>query len=192
MSGTFPSDPGFTAVNFRSTNYNLSSTSLSGRMQVRSIGSQRWEFSASFPPMSRTEYSPINAFLIKQRGMLESFQIVLPTVSQKSGNATGSLTVNGAVSAGATSFTVAGLTGTLKTGDMIKFASHTKVYMIMADRTGAGSVTFEPALQVAISNGSAVTYDNVQFTVRLNNDVQEFAYSTDNTVAYEIDMIEVI
>jgi hypothetical protein len=47
-------------------------------------------------------------------------------------------------------------------------------------------------LQVAISNGSAVTYDNVQFTVRLNNDVQEFAYATDNTVAYEIDMIEVI
>lgn len=192
MSGTFPSSPGFTAVNFRSVNYNLSSTSISGRTQVRGLGSQRWEFTASFPPMDRSEYGPVNGFLISQRGMLESFQIVLPTISTKSGNAAGTLTVNGSISIGATSFTVAGLSGTLKAGDVFKFANHNKVYMITADRTGNGTVTFEPPLQVAVGSGQGVTYNNVPFTVRLNNDVQEFSYAVDNTVAYEIDMIEVI
>lgn len=192
MSGTFPSSPGFTAINFRSTNYNLSSTSLSGRTQVRGLGSQRWEFSASFPPMERSEYGPVNAFLIKQRGMLESFQIIIPEVSTKSGTATGTLTANGAVSVGATSFTVAGLTGTLRAGDVFKFAGHSKVYMITADRSGAGSVSFEPPLQYGAANAEGVTYTDVPFTVRLNNDVQEFSYALDRTVSYEIDMIEVI
>lgn len=192
MSGTFPSSPGFNAVNFRATNYNLSSTSLSGRTQVRGLGSQRWEFSASFPPMERSEYGPVNAFLIKQRGMLESFQIVLPIISDKSGDASGTLTASGSASIGATSFTVAGLTGTLKAGDVFKFSGHSKVYMITADRTGNGSVSFEPPLQSAVSGGQGVTYTSVPFTVRLNNDVQEFSYALDGTVAYEIDMIEVI
>lgn len=192
MSGTFPSSPGFNAVNFRSANYNLSSTSLSGRTQVRGLGSQRWEFTAQLPTMSRSEYAPVSAFLMKQRGMLESFQIVLPIISEKSGSASGSLTSNGGASVGATAFTVAGLTGDLKAGDVLKFANHSKVYMITADRSGNGSVSFEPALIAAVVNGEAVTYNNVPFTVRLNNDVQEFPHALDGTVSYEIDMIEVI
>lgn len=192
MSGTFPSSPGFSAVNFRSTNYNLSSTSLSGRTQVRGLGSQRWEFTAQLPNMSRSEYAPISAFLMKQRGMLESFQIVLPIISEKSGSASGSLTCNGGAGIGATSFTVAGLTGDLKAGDVLKFNGHSKVYMITADRSGNGSVSIEPPLISAVTNGEAVSYDDVPFTVRLNNDVQEFPHALDGTVSYEIDMIEVI
>jgi hypothetical protein len=192
MSGTFPSQPGFTAVNFASVFYNLSSTSLSGRTQVRAIGGQRWQFTASFPPMNASEYGPVNAFIVKQRGMLESFQIVLPTISYASGNASGTVTVNGNLSVGATSVTVAGLTGVLKAGNVFKFANHNKVYMITADRSGAGAMTFEPPLIVAVSSGAGITYNAVPFTVRMNNDVQEFQYRTDNTVSYEIDMIEVI
>jgi hypothetical protein len=190
MSGTFPSSPGFTSTGFRSTSYNLSSTSVSGRTQVRGIGSQRWEFTASFPPMSRDEYGPINAFLLKQRGMLESFQIVLPIISAKASSASGTVT-SGTASIGATACNITGLTGTLKAGDVIKFASHNKVYMLTADRAGDGAIAFEPPLMVAVT-AATVTYDSVPFTVRLNNDVQEFNYATDGTVSYEIDMIEVI
>ncbi len=192
MSGTFPSSPGFTAVNFRTANYNLSSTSLSGRTQVRSLGSQRWEFSVSFPPMDRSEYGPVNAFLVKQRGMLESFQIVLPIISMQSGNASGSKTVNGALSAGATTVNLQGGSGTLKSGDVFKFAGHNKVYMFTADRNGNGNVTFEPPLSASVADGEGIVITNVPFTVRINNDVQEYNYSTDGTVSYEIDMIEVI
>ena len=192
MSGTFPSSPGFTSTGFRSTSYNLSSTSVSGRTQVRGIGSQRWEFTASFPPMSRSEYGPINAFLVKQRGMLESFQIVLPIISTQSGDASGSKTANGALSAGATTVNLQGGSGTLKAGDVFKFANHNKVYMFTADRNGNGNVTFEPPLMTSVANGEGLVITSVPFTVRLNNDVQEFNYAVDGTVAYEIDMIEVI
>jgi hypothetical protein len=191
MSGTFPSDPGFVAVNFTSEFYNLSSTSLSGRTQVRAIGGQRWSFSAAFPPMAASEYGPVNAFIIKQRGMFESFQIVLPNVSYTSGTPSGSVTSN-ALSIGATSVTVSGLTGVLKAGNVFKFANHSKVYMITADRSGNGAMTFEPPLVATVGNGEGITYTAVPFTVRMNNNVQEFKYNLDNTVAYEIDMIEVI
>lgn len=192
MSGTFPSSPGFTATGFRSQNYNLSSTSLSGRTQVRALGSQRWEFTVQLPPMVKSEYRHIDAFIMKQRGMLESFQIVLPIISSKSGTASGTIKTNGAISIGATTFNATGHAGSLHTGDVIKFANHNKVYMITNDVTGHGPVNFEPPVMVAVPNDTTVVYDNVPFTVRMSNDVQEFNYALDGTVSYEIDMIEVI
>ena len=192
MSGTFPSDPGFTATNFTSVAYNLSSTSLSGRTQVRAIGGHRWQFTVQLPPMEKTEYKPLQAFIMKQRGMLESFQIVLPIISMQSGDASGSKTANGALSAGATTVTVAGGSGTLKSGDVFKFANHNKVYMFTADRNGSGTVTFEPPLTTSVANGEGIVFTSVSFTVRLNNDIQEYNYATSGFVGYEIDMIEVI
>ena len=67
--------------------------------------------------------------------------------------------------------------GRFKTGDFIKFASHNKVYMVVADVTSssnAATVTIEPPLVADIVNDSAVTYDDGAFTVHLTNDVQEF------------------
>ena len=67
--------------------------------------------------------------------------------------------------------------GRLKAGDFIKFASHTKVYMVVADVTSssnAATVTIEPPLIADITNDSAVTYDDVSFTVHLTGDVQQF------------------
>ena len=69
------------------------------------------------------------------------------------------------------------MTGTLKAGDFVKFASHTKVYMVVADATSssnASTVTIEPPLISALADNSVVTYDNVSFTVHLTNDIQEF------------------
>ena len=67
--------------------------------------------------------------------------------------------------------------GRFKMGDFIKFASHDKVYMVVADVTSssnAATVTIEPPLVADIANDSAVTYDNVPFTVHLVNDIQSF------------------
>ena len=67
--------------------------------------------------------------------------------------------------------------GRFKAGDFIKFASHDKVYMVVSDVTSssnAATVTIEPPLITALTDNSAVTYDNVSFTVHLTNDIQEF------------------
>jgi hypothetical protein len=49
--------------------------------------------------------------------------------------------------------------------------------MVVSDVTSssnAATVTIEPPLLVALADDSAVTYDNVPFTVHLTNDIQEF------------------
>jgi len=192
MSGTYPTTPIFSTVGFRSVNYNLSSQSISGRTQVRNIGGQRFEFSAQYTRMTRSEFAPILVFTMAQRGSAETFTIVLPQISSKSGDASGTILVNGAADIGATTVGVDGVTGTLKAGDMIKFANHTKVYMLTADRAGDGNISIQPALRVAVPNDNAVTFDSVPFTVRLNNDVQEFNLGSASLVDYEIDMIEAV
>ena len=192
MSGTYPTTPVFNAVGFTSQYFNLSSETISGRIQVRNIGGQRFSFTASYPPMTRSEFQPVSAFMMQQRGMAETFTIVLPQVSEASGTASGTLTANAAVAIGATSIAVDGFTGILKAGDMVKFAGHNKVYMITADRSGPGSLYFEPALISSVSENEVITYDDVPFTVRLNNDVQEFGIATDLTYSYEVDFVEAI
>jgi len=192
MSGTYPTTPIFSTIGFRSVNYNLSSQSVSGRTQVRNIGGQRFEFSAQYTRMTRSEFAPILVFTMAQRGSAETFTIVLPQISSKSGDASGTILVNGAADIGATTVGVDGVTGTLKAGDMVKFANHSKVYMLTADRAGDGNISIQPALRVAVPNDNAVTFDSVPFTVRLNNDVQEFNLGSASLVDYEIDMIEAV
>jgi hypothetical protein len=192
MSGTYPITQSFNAVGFTSVFYNLSSTSLSGRTQVRNIGGQRFEFTATYPTLTRSEFAPIAAFIMAQRGMAEEFTIVLPEISSKSGNATGTVRTNGVEAIGQTSISIDGLSGTLKAGDMIKFATHNKVYMIVSDRAGNGQLTIQPSLISAVPNNTIITYDDVPFTVRLNNDVQAYDLGLASMVDYEVDFIEAI
>lgn len=192
MSGTYPTTPVFNALNFTSQYFNLSSETISGRIQVRNIGGQRFSFTASYPPMTRAEFQPVIAFIMKQRGMAETFTIVLPEISDASGDVFGTMRANGSGTIGDTSIGVDGLVGTLKAGDIFKFAGHDKVYMATSDRSGAGTLSFEPALISAVADNEIIHFDDVQFKVRLVNDVQEFAIATDLHYSYEIDFVEAI
>jgi hypothetical protein len=68
--------------------------------------------------------------------------------------------------------------------------------MVMADVTsngsGAGTLTFEPPLRTNVADNAVLIYSNVDFTVGLTGDVQEFNISTENYFQYEIDLIEVL
>jgi len=78
MAGTFPTSPGYTRIRTRYKHYQLSSESINGRIQVRSLNSTRREFVVEFPPMTKTEFEPIYEFILDQQGMLETFQIAIP------------------------------------------------------------------------------------------------------------------
>jgi hypothetical protein len=64
--------------------------------------------------------------------------------------------------------------------------------MVTADRDGAGDISIEPALIESVSDNEQMVYDNVTFTMRLDNDVQEYSLSADEQYEYQIDMVEVI
>ena len=120
--------------------YNLKSIllyqkSISGKKLTRQIGSQRFGFTAEIIVAKRSDvYGELMAFVIKQEGSKENFTIVPPGKSTR-GTETGTVLVNGVHNVGDNTIAMDGFggdgSGRFKAGDLIKFASHTKVYMIV-------------------------------------------------------------
>jgi len=195
MSGTYPTSPEFSAIGFSSEQKTITSTTDSGKMYAVQVDGQRFKFSTTYPPMTRAEFAPVIAFIMKQRSQKETFQIALPDLKNAKGDVSGTVLVNGVHSAGDTTIDVDGMTGTLKAGDMIKFGGHSKVYMVVSDATasaGAATLNIEPPLRSALADDEAVTYDNVSFTVRLTSDLQEFNTSDLDLYRFEVDFIEAL
>jgi hypothetical protein len=198
MAGQFPTSPTPQNASIGSEQNTIVSVTTSGRVQTRQIDGQKFTLTLSYPPMTRQNFAPIKAFIMKQRARLNTFTIIPPVISNAQGVASGTISVDGSVSAGATTCTIDGMTvstnGILKAGDYFRFSGADKVYMAVedldADGSGSGTLTFEPPLRTAVTDDTALVYDNVDFTVRLRNDVQEYSFVTNNLYKYEIDLIE--
>ncbi len=200
MSGTLPLT-NFTAINLKSNQKTLVSETDSGKTFRRQVQGQRFSFTVSYPPMTRSEFAPLMAFIMKQRSRQEAFTVTFPSYFNAQGNETGTLLVNGTHSVADTTISIDGFAsdgaGRLKAGDLIKFA-HLKVYMVVEDVTSssnASTVTIEPPLREALADDSSVTYDSVPFNVHLTSDVQEFATGQNDKngnllFTYEFDVIE--
>ena len=200
MSGALPKT-NFIAINLRSNQKTLLSETDSGKTFRRQVQGQRFSFTVSYPPMTRSDFAPLMAFIMKQRNRKENFTITFPSYFNAQGNETGTLLVNGSHTATDTTIAIDGFAGDgagrLKAGDLIKFA-HDKVYMVVEDATSssnASTVTIEPPLREALADDSSVTYDSVPFNVHLTSDVQEFAtgqVDKDGNLlfTYEFDVIE--
>jgi hypothetical protein len=200
MSGTFPSSPKASSISINSQQNTIVSTTTSGRRQARQIDGQLFAIKVTFPIMSRSEFAPIIAFIMKQRSQIESFNYVIPTVSTLQGSASTVITTTGSHAAGVTSINLTGMTASqsaiFKAGDFIRFTGQNKVYMVITDvssnGSGVGTMTIEPPLRSSLSTGTVLIYSNVDFTVGLISDVQEFNIGTENLFQYEVDLIEVL
>ena len=200
MSGTFPTSPAPRDVAISSNQNTIVTTTASGRRQARQIDGQKFRLRLRFPVMTRSEFAPILAFIMKQRSQLESFQYTPPTLDDALGVASGVISVNGAISAGVTSVAIDGManstSGVFKAGDFFRFTGQSKVYMVVADvssnGSGQGTLTFEPPLRSNVADNAVLIYSNVDFTVGLTGDIQEFTIGTENYFQYEIDLIEVL
>jgi len=197
MAGTFP-NTNYSGLNFRSNQRTLTSISDDGTTYTRQIDSQRFSLTLSFPIQSKADFMPIMAFVMKQRSKKESFVLPLPTgLKDARGTASGSPTGTG--SAGDTSITLGGTgTGSLLAGDLVKFSSHDKLYMVVDDASdiSSGTITIEPPLRQAIS-ADTISFDSLNMSARLTSDVQEFSSSTvdkdGNLVfGYELDVVEAL
>ena len=200
MAGQFPTDPNFRSLNFKDNRPTLLNQTLSGRKQVRQIGAQYFSFTVAMPPLQREKSQEIFAFLQKQKGSFEDFTIVAPLDNLGAGKSETDIQVVGAHVSGDASIALDGFTasqtGALKAGDLIKFANHSKVYMVQSDidsnSSGALTVLISPNLVTALTDNNAVTVNKPSFTVYLENN--EIVYSTDANGFYSIsfDVREVI
>jgi len=189
---SYPTTPEFSAIKVESRHSNVRTETRSGRTQVRSLGAQRWSFTAKYNDLTRDEFAPVFAFVVGTGSGVDSFDIVPPVISDSKGNVSGTALTNGAHSIGDSTIAIDGISGTIKAGDFIKFAGHDKVYMVTADRTGAGIMSIHPPLISAVANDAQITYDNVPFKMRVANDIQQFGLTEFDRFTFEVDMIEVI
>jgi hypothetical protein len=200
MSGQFPTSPNFRSLNFKDNRPTLVNQTLSGKKQVRQIGSQYFSFTVQMPPLQQEKAQEVFAFLQKQKGSFEDFTIVAPLDNLGAGKAETDIQVVGAHTSGDASIVLDGFTasqtGALKAGDIIKFANHSKVYMVQSDidsdGTGALTVLISPNLVASLADNEAVTVNKPSFTVYLESN--EIMYSTDASGFYSIsfDVREVI
>lgn len=198
MAGQFPTSPVAKDAQVGSQQNTIVSVTTSGRVQTRQIDGQKFTITLDYPPMTRSNFAPIKAFIMKQRARLNTFTVIPPIVSNAQGVATGTISVNGAITAGATTCAIDGMTtstnGILKAGDYFRFTGQDKVYMAVedlnADGSDEGTLTFEPPLRSNVANDVALVYDNVDFTVRLSNDIQEYSIVTNDLYKYQIDLVE--
>jgi hypothetical protein len=199
MSGTFPTTPVAASIKVSSFYPTMISVSHSLKRQVRRRGGHQWMFDVSYPPLTRSEFAPVYAFCIKQRGQFETFTFVPPVVSVPQGTATGTPLANGAASVGDTSIVTDGWSNSItcmKAGDYLKFANHDKVYMVVEDVSSDGSgnatLTIEPPLTAAVADDEALTVTNVPFKVAMVTDMQEYAAGPPDLYEFGLKLIEVV
>tara|TARA_Y100000004_G_scaffold3065_1_gene3650 strand:+ start:396 stop:998 length:603 start_codon:yes stop_codon:yes gene_type:complete len=194
MSGSFPTSPAASSVTFKSIEPTLVSVAQNLKRQVRRRGGQRWQLDIEFPPMTRSEFAPIYAFAMSQKGQFETFTYIPPVISTSQGDTTESPLVDGQVSVGASSATIDGLTasesGIIKAGDLFKFSGHSKVYMATADMdadgTGHATLNFAPNLLNVVTNNESIVFASVPFTVSFTQNITQF--NTDITALYGFSM----
>ena len=191
MSGTYPDEPCFAAVNFRSRRAESRSMSVSMRRQSRSLGGHLWEFTCRYDLMNRTDFAPVDGFLEAQQGTVESFQIVLPVISESTGSVQGTPQTTGVHAVGETQINLVGFTGTLPVGDVIKF-DHDKVYKITQTLTGPGVLIISPPLRAQVNDGTTLIYDDVPFTVTQAAPIHEYDLSPGVKYAAEVDLVEAV
>ncbi len=195
MSGTYPSDPAFNAVNFKINTPTLMSRTNSGKSRRVGMGHSFYTFTVKHPNMTSTDAGPILAFVAQQYGSLESFQIVLPEISySKVGNqTTTTVTTSASVLAGVDQVAVTGVgagKNLLRAGDFFKFANHDKVYMCTVTWTSGNPLYFSGSLVADVPSGTQITYNAVPFTVILDSDVQEYSVGIGGMTTLSLDMRE--
>lgn len=137
---------------------------LDGTLQTGATQGPRWEAVLNFRPMTEADAVEIQAFKAKMRGQANRALVPYSGRLVPRGTiTTGGVTVNGALSAGASQLTLAGCgnTKTLLTGDFFSLGGEFKMAVdgpYTSDAGGAmANVKFEPPLRAAVSNGAAVT-----------------------------------
>ena len=73
--------PGFSSVKLTSDQKMMMSRTNSQRVLSRAVAGQKWNIGIGYHPMTRSEFEPINAFLLSRQGPLTPFFVSLPQYS---------------------------------------------------------------------------------------------------------------
>ena len=197
MSGTFPVGQAPSSAVLRSIQPTRTSVSHSLKRQTRTRGAQRWGMQFGWEAVNRDLFAPLQAFLMSQQGQAGNFTVTVPGYDTPQGTWAGTPVVTLSGTSGQT-VNIRNLTASqpaaAKAGDVIKFAGHSKVYMVTADAasdgSGAATLTIIPALLAAVTDGEALTVNNVPFRVALAGDSLENSLRLGIQYGLQVDFVE--
>lgn len=178
----------FSDVKISSNIKNVIQETLNGRDIVQNIGTQKWVIDATLPKMEENDYLPVAGMLASQLGAYGEFQIRIPI-----GDSNIDLSPGTASSTALSGSDVINTNthGNVLPGTFIRFANHTKIYMVKSFSSTQISVT--PRLANDVTTGTIIIYNQPTMTVRLNGDFEGFSVGTDGiSLAYDLRMVEVI
>lgn len=169
---------------------------------ARSIPTHRWEMTLKSVNLPLLDSRAVSAWVNSLGGRNGTFTAVIPEISTPKGVASGAPVANSAHAIGVGVISISGFSasvlGQLRAGDMVKFGNHSKVYQVILDvsssASGTATLSIYPRLMKAVPAGTAVTVRDVPFLLRLDNDIQEYKLSAQNSgfVRLELDCIEVL
>jgi len=159
----------------------LSQSPFTFKQQVVAFPGQRWEVSVNIPSTLKDKSADWVAMLVGLKGQIGTFLIGDPDYATPRGDVS-SCVVTGL--AGEDSLSVV-MTGTLKAGDYIQLGtgSNSRLYKVLEDLTGDGTLEVWPNLRSDYTSASAV-YNNAKGVFRLSSNVTE--WSINNASAYGI------
>lgn len=202
--------PGFKTVKFESQQPTSFTRTNSGRVITRAIVGHSWKINITYNPMTRDQFEPVYSFLLEKRGRLKPFFVALPQYSSSRTATSGTISVNGAATAGATNIKVDGfgsVTGGLRPGDMFTItdsnnSNHKKIYQItrVADTTNRLTTDtiasderryyITPPLEKDVSNDSTLVYSEPLVRVVQTADIQEYSLGTNNLYSFALNLEE--
>ena len=208
----FVEGPGFASVKFTSKQPVSYSRTNSGRVTTRAIVGQYFSINISYNPMTRDEFEPVYSFLMEKRGRLKPFYVVLPQYSSPRTSTSGTISVQGSITAGDSNFLVDGMdaaSGGLEPGDIFNFAdssnsNHKKAYQIVrvassTDKLASDStlnttderrIYVTPPVEKDVTDNSTITYTNPLFRVVQSKDTQEYSLGTNNLYTFSLTLEE--
>ena len=149
-----PESPAPVSYEIRSKTNTVRSESLSGKILTRKVGGQRFEMTLVYPPMQKTDFGEIIAFLNEQDGMNGIFYVRIPTLSGSEGSA----------------------------GEYVNYDNHTKLYQVASNGvdtvpdtlvTGGNVVTNAVYMRASLANDIQTVNYNPDGTVRIEIDLVE-------------------
>jgi hypothetical protein len=217
-NSTGSAGPGFVSVKLSSNMPSTLSRTNGGRVVLRSLATHSWNIDITYNQLTRSEFEPVNAFLMARQGLLLPFYVILPQYELPRNStfaAVAAVTkpeVTTSVSSGSTKFLVnlSSTAGNPSPGDIFNIedsnnSNHVKTYMVTRCETnGDFSSTstrpevyerilhITPPLVYSVAAASTLKFAAPMFKVVPRGEVQEYSLGVNNTYQFNLNLEEAL
>lgn len=169
----FPLDPPPSSVNLAAAQPAGRSFSVTGRPQTRVSGTHTWELKVGYSGLEFGQRDIILATISDLQTTGDSVDFMIPSHSENNEVTAPTANVSSSLAAGQRVLVIKNLSGKLKHYNLIKFASHDKVYSVSSPSTvvgGVQTVTLTPALRQSVSVDDVINVKDVPINFIVSSD----------------------